>query len=159
MTHVETNDPVKLGGRSVATKLLTRHFITWVCGSNSHVPPPAPPSAPSSFLPTPIPPAVWLGNRLSPVAVALTDAAPVPRYMEMMMSSIGRWFIRERRVRENLPVDRQYSSKLRMGELRGTTRRDVISLIGSGGDVPPYSSTDMAAFTCKGGFKAPCIGV
>jgi hypothetical protein len=78
--------------------------LTWVCGSNSHVPPPTlPNAAASSFLPPGARPAgATPRGRLSPVAVALTEVAPAPRQIVTVMSSSGR-DERDASVRENLP--------------------------------------------------------
>lgn len=85
-TH-ETNDPVNVGGLSLATSELIVHRKIWVCGSNSAVPPPTWPStAPSCCCcarPRP-------SGRRSPAGVAEMDVVVDPRKMETTMSSIGR---------------------------------------------------------------------
>lgn len=84
--------------------------LTWVCGSNSHVPPPTlPNAAASSFLPPgPRPAGATPRGRLSPVAVALTEVAPAPRQIVTVMSSSGR-DERDASVRENLPGRNEHS--------------------------------------------------
>lgn len=72
------------------------HLRVRVFGSNSHVPPPAPPTRFELFWP-------WVIGRESPVAVALTDVADPPRKMETTMFSIGRVLSFGDRVRLNLP--------------------------------------------------------
>lgn len=102
-TYVDVKDPVRLGDLSVEIKLPNFHLRIWVCGSNSQVPPPTPPSGVfSSLLANPFDAIPFI--LLSPVAVALTLVAPWPRSIEMTISSIGREFVRDVRVSENLPA-------------------------------------------------------
>ena len=110
---------------------------TWVCGSNSQVPPPTLPCSDTSSRFTPaVNPFVWIPiGLLSPVAVALTDVALEPRLIEILTSSSARFSVRETNVSEKRPIQ---------------NRNQYTGIIHPWKRIPPLSSTDIPAFSKNG---------